>query len=207
MLGLNNDQLMRLLYLLALLAFVLGGLGYRRGERGTGLRHLAIWVLIALALVAVYAYRGPLLRFAGPVLAELDPSRVVEVTTSDGAQELVIRRGPDGQFHVNADVNDVAVRFLIDTGASSTVLTAADAERAGIETAALDFNRPVQTANGTAFYARATLGSLEIGPFRLSAVPVGVMPSSALDISLLGMSTINRFAGWRIDGDQMVLVP
>ena len=207
MFGLDNDQLMRLLYLLALLAFVLGGIGFRRGERGAGLRNLAIWALIALALVAVYAYRGPLMRFAAPVLAELDPSRVVEVTTADGAQELVVRRGPDGHFVVDAEANDASVRFLIDTGASSTVLTLADAERSGIETAALDFNRPVQTANGTAFFARATLRSLQIGPFRLSAVPVGVMLPEALNISLLGMSTINRFGGWRIDGDQMVLVP
>ena len=207
MFGLDNDQLARLLYLVALLAFVAGGLGYRRGSRGAALRHLAIWASVALALVAVYAYRAPLLRFAGPVLAELDPSRVVEVTTDAGAQELVIRRGPNGHFQLEAEVNGEPVRFLVDTGASSTVLTLADAERSGIDTAALEFDRPVQTANGVAFYARARLRSLEIGPYRLTGVPVGVMPQQALNISLLGMNTINRFAGWRVDGDKMVLVP
>jgi aspartyl protease family protein len=101
----------------------------------------------------------------------------------------------------------VAVVFLVDTGATATVLSATDAERSGIDTAALDFNRPVQTANGVAFYARTTLETLEIGPYRLASVPVGVMPDSALRISLLGMSTIDRFAGWRIEGDRMVLQP
>lgn len=207
MFGLNNDQLMQLVYLGALLAFVLGGVSYRRGFRGTGFQHLAIWALILLTLVTVYAYRAPLLRFAQPVLAELSPSSAVAVDTQSGAQELVVRRGPDGHFHLDADVNGVPVRFLVDTGASSTVLTVADAERSGIETAGLEFDRPVQTANGVAFLARASLRTLEIGPYRLTGVPVGVMPEAALNTNLLGMSTISRFSSWRIEGDRMVLVP
>ncbi len=205
MFGLDSDQTLRLLYLLGLLAFVLGGFGYWRRMRVSALGHLAIWALIALALVTVYAYRAPLLRLAAPVLQELDPSRVVEVTSADGGRELVIRRAPDGHFHVDADVNGVPVRFLVDTGASSTVLTQADAERSGIDVGALRFNRPVQTANGAAFFAGARLESLEIGPYRVRDVPVAVMPENTLNISLLGMSTINRFGGWRIEGDRMVL--
>jgi aspartyl protease family protein len=207
MFGLSEDQTVNLLYLTALLAFLLGGFGYRWGRPGTALRHLAVWVLIGLGLVALYAYRAPLLRLAEPVLAELDPSRAVLVTEIDGAQELVIRRGSDGHFQLDADVNGEAVRFLVDTGASSTVLTFRDAERSGIETETLEFNRPVQTANGIAHYARATLRTLEIGPYQLSGIAVGVMPQDALNISLLGMNTIDRFGSWRIEGDRMVLVP
>jgi aspartyl protease family protein len=206
MFGLDDDQLLGLLYLVLLLAFIVGFGRWRRGLSG-GFRHLAIWALIVLGLVALYTYRAPLQRFAAPVLHELDPSRVVEVVEADGARELVIRRGPDGHFHLDADANGIPVRFLVDTGATSTVLTIADAERSGIDTLTLEFDRPVRTANGIAFYARAMLDSLEIGPFRLSNVAVGVMPEDALDTSLLGMSTIDRFSGWRIAGDEMVLVP
>jgi aspartyl protease family protein len=207
MFGLNNDQLMQLLFLGALLAFVLGGVGFRRGLRGAGFHHLLVWALILLGLVTVYAYRAPLLRFAEPVLAELNLSRAVAVAGGSGARELLIRRAPDGHFHVDADANGVAVRFLVDTGASSTILTLADAERSGIEIAALEFDRPVQTANGVAFYARASLRTLEIGPYRLTGLTVGVMPGEALNTSLLGMNTINRFTSWRIEGNRMVLVP
>jgi len=207
MFGLNNDQLMQLVYLGALLAFVLGGIRYRRGLRGAGFHHLAIWALILLALVTVYAYRAPLLRFAQPVLAELSPSSAIAVNIEGGAQELVIRRGPDGHFRLDADVNGVPVRFLVDTGASSTVLTVADAERSGIETAGLEFDRPVQTANGIAYLARASLRTLEIGPYRLTGIPVGVMPEASLNTNLLGMNTIGRFSAWRVEGDRMVLVP
>jgi len=207
MFGLGDDQSLRLLYLVLLLVFLVGTAGFGWGRARTNVRHLAIWLLVGLALVTAYAYRVPLQRFAAPVLQELDPSRVVEVTAADGTAELAVARGADGHFHIDAAANGTPVSFLVDTGASTTVLTLADAERAGIETASLRFDRPVQTANGIAFFARADLDSLEIGPYRLSAVPVGVMPEGSLQTSLLGMSTINRFAGWRVDGDRMVLVP
>jgi aspartyl protease family protein len=207
MFGLGDDQSLRLLYLVLLLVFLVGTAGFGWGRARTNIRHLAIWLLVGLALVTAYAYRVPLQRFAAPVLQELDPSRVVEVTAADGTAELAVARGADGHFHVDAEANGTPVSFLVDTGASTTVLKLADAERAGIDIASLRFDRPVQTANGIAFFARADLDSLEIGPYRLSAVPVGVMPEGSLETSLLGMSTINRFAGWRVDGDRMVLVP
>ncbi|HEX9906419.1 MAG TPA: TIGR02281 family clan AA aspartic protease [Propylenella sp.] len=204
MFGLDEDQTLRLVYLTLLLVFLVGSAGFGRFSM---LRHLGIWALVVVALVTAYAYRDPLMRFAAPVLQELDPSRVVEVTDAGGARELVIGRGADGHFQLDAAVNGVPVRFLVDTGASTTVLTLADAERAGIEIAALRFNRPVQTANGVAMFARATLDTLEIGPYRLASLPVGVMPGETLSVSLLGMSTIDRFAGWRVEGNRMVLVP
>lgn len=207
MLGLDSDQTVRLLYLSMLLAFVLGGIGYRRGLRRAGFQHLVIWAVLLLALVTVYAYRAPLLRFAEPVLGELYPSRAAQVTGPNGNKELRISRAPDGHFHIDADVNGTSVRFLVDTGASSTVLTEGDADQVGINTSVLQFTRPVQTANGIAFYAPARVESLAIGPVVLTDVPVGVMPSSALSSSLLGMNTLNRFTGWRVDNDQMTLVP
>jgi aspartyl protease family protein len=209
MFGLNEDQTMHLLYLVLLLVFLAGGaaIGMRwRGARAN-FRHLGIWALILLALVTLYAYRAPLERFAAPVLQVLDPSRVVEIAGPDGVQELAFARGVDGHFHVDAEVNGMRVRFLVDTGASTTVLTLRDAERVGIDITALQFNRPVQTANGTALFAATTLDNLEIGPYRLSSVPVGIMPAGTLSTSLLGMNTIDRFTGWRVDGDRMVLTP
>lgn len=142
MFGLDDDRLMRLLYLVTLLAFMVVWIGFRRRRRQTRLRHLAIWAIVVVALVALYAYRAPFMRLVEPVLAELDPSRVVEVTGPSGERELVVHRGDDGHFRVDAEANGIPVRFLVDTGASSTVLTLADAERAGIDTDALQFNEP-----------------------------------------------------------------
>jgi aspartyl protease family protein len=207
MFGLDNDQTARLFYLVLLLAFIAAGLGPRRGGWVNGLRNLLVWVALAVGFVAAYAYRAPLLRIAAPVLREFQPSRVVEVTDSSGRRELSVGRGLDGHFHIDGKVNDEPIEFLVDTGASSTVLTIEDAERAGIETKGLAFDRPVQTANGMAFYAQVTAQTLDVGPFRLNDLPVAIMPAGSLSTSLLGMNTINRFAAWRVEGERMVLVP
>jgi len=44
-----------------------------------------------------------------------------------------LRRGPDGHFYADAQVNGTTIRFLVDTGASLVVLTREDAQRAGIQ--------------------------------------------------------------------------
>jgi aspartyl protease family protein len=207
MFGLNGDDTARLLYLTVLLVIVVGSVGLGRGRGAGKFRYLGVWVLIAAALVVGYVYRAPVLDFAAPVLRELTPSRVVEVKNDTGDAELLVTRSDDGHFHLDAETNGARVRFLVDTGASTTVLTVPDARRAGIDVEGLAFNRPVQTANGVAYYASAWLNDLTIGPTHLGSVPVGVMPEGAMDTSLLGMSTLNRFSSWRVEGDKMVLVP
>jgi aspartyl protease family protein len=207
MFGLNDDETARFIYLSVLLVLIVGSVGIGRTRRSGMFRHLGLWVLIAAALVVGYVYRQPVVDFARPVLGELMPSRVVQITTDEGERALVVRRANDGHFHVDATADGVSVRFLVDTGATTTVLTSEDARRVVIDVGALAFNRAVRTANGTAYFATAWLKSLALGPYRLASVPVGVMPEGALDTSLLGMSTINRFTSWRVDGDRMVLVP
>lgn len=207
MFGLDDNDSARFVYLGVLLVLLLGSLAFGRNRGGMSFRYLGLWLLIAVALVALYAYRAPVLRLAAPVIQELAPSRVVEVTSAAGERELVVTRGGDGHFRLDGEANGASVRFLVDTGASTTALTFEDAARSGVNVDALAFNRPVQTANGTTFYAGATLDSLAIGPYRLTSVPVAVMPNGAMDTSLLGMSTIDRFSSWRIEGDKMVLAP
>jgi len=207
MFGLNENDSGQLVYLGLLLVLLLASFGFGRG-RGSGIfRQLGAWALIGVALVVLYAYRAPLLRVAAPVMQELSPARVVEVSSPSGERELVVTRGDDGHFHLDAKANEADVRFLVDTGATTTALTLDDARRAGIDVDSLGFNRPVQTANGVAYYAGATLSSLTIGPYRMASVPVAVMPDGAMDTSLLGMSTIDRFSSWQIEGDKMVLRP
>src|SRR6476620_2196720 len=51
------------------------------------------------------------------------PKRVsaTDPVTAPGPREL--RRGPDGHFYADAQVNGTTIRFLVDTGASVVVLS------------------------------------------------------------------------------------
>ena len=205
--GLTDEGLARLVYLAGLMILVGGGLRAYRHRLPQALKHAGIWVLVFLVMVTIYAYRDPLLRLAGPVLSELNPDRAVVVTDLNGVRTLTVARSSNGHFNIEASVDGTDVRFLIDTGATGTVLSEQDAVRAGIAVDGLAFNRPIQTANGLAFEARTRIGRLEIGPFALRNVGVGVLRDDQLNTSLLGMNVLSRFASLKVEGDRLILTP
>ena len=204
---LTDEGFARLVYLVLLVVFIGGGLRAYRNRLPQALKQAGIWALVFLVMVTVYAYRGPLLRFAGPVLSELNPGSAVIVGDPEGIQSLSVARSSNGHFHIEASVDGTDVRFLIDTGATGTVLSERDAARAGISVDALAFNRPIQTANGLAFEARVRINRLEIGSFALRNVGVGVLRDDQLDTSLLGMNVLSRFASIKVEDDRLILTP
>ena len=111
----------------------------------------------------------------------------------------------NGHFGARAAINGVAIDVLVDTGASSTVLTASDARRAGFDTAALSFTIPVSTANGTAKAARVIADTITIGAITRRNVPMLVAESGALGQTLLGMNFIGTLSGFDVRGDRMIL--
>ena len=91
------------------------------------------------------------------------------------------------------------------TGATTTVLTAADARRAGFDTADLSYTVPVATANGMARAAQVRVDALGVGRIVRTNVPVLVAEGQALGQSLLGMNFIGTLAGFDVRGDRMIL--
>jgi aspartyl protease family protein len=165
------------------------------------IRYGIVWALILLAVVAGYAYRSDVRLVALQVAAAIVPGIAVE--TAPG--EVVLRAGADGHFYANATVDGVAVRFMVDTGASSIVLTAADARRLGFDPDALDYYLPVATAGGSALAARVDLDEVRLGGIAVLGVAAAVMPPGTLDRSLLGMSFLARLSGFEIAGDRLIL--
>ncbi len=188
----DTDALMRLLYLGLLLA----GLGFFAfGGRRMGLGHLrdlAIWVLIIAMVVIAYASWGTL-------QSALMPWRAVQ-----SGETLELRRGGDGHFHAQLAVDGRPVRFLIDTGASDLVLSRRDAAAVGIDVEALNFSGRALTANGEVRTAAVRLDSVRLGDVVLDDVPARVN-GGELDVSLLGMAYLGRFARIEIIGDRMIL--
>jgi aspartyl protease family protein len=120
--------------------------------------------------------------------------------TSDAGR---IARSADGHYWASAEVDGAPVRFLVDTGASTVALTLTDAERLGLDTAALRYDQPVSTAAGRERAAAVTLSHVTIAGVRVDGVRALVM-RSGLSASLLGMSYLGRLS--RIEATPEALV-
>ena len=132
------------------------------------------------------------------------PTIVYPGALSHGSQAKA-QRGPGGRFVFDTTVNGVALPMLFDTGSTSIALCAADAAKVGINVDSLTYSATVHTANGTAQVAPMTIETLTIGSITRHNVPAIVAKSGLLNTSLLGQSFITRLAGYRLDGDQLVL--
>ncbi len=119
-------------------------------------------------------------------------------------EELVIPAGPRGHFLVNAVVDGFEIRFLIDTGASTVMLTPQDARRLGFRPRHDDFSERYSTPSGFMRGAPVTLREVRIGPLVVDDVraTVAERPSG---ISLLGMSFLRRLEGYEVSGDKLVM--
>jgi aspartyl protease family protein len=119
--------------------------------------------------------------------------------------EVIVNRRLNGEFAIAAKVNGERVTFLFDTGASVVVLTTADARLAGVDTAAVSFDVPVTTANGSALAAEIRLDSIEVGPIVMRNVRALVARPSALEQSLLGMSFLERLKSYTVERGRLIL--
>lgn len=159
-----------------------------------------VWVAAALVLAMGYGYRFELREVADRMFSELmlshaaGRSRVVEVT-----------RGGQKNFSVTAQLNSAHISMVLDTGASSVILTQDAARAAGLPVEVLTYTVPVETANGRARAAPVTLDSLSVGGIVERAVPALIARPGQLQTNLLGMSFLNRLESWEVRGDKLVM--
>jgi aspartyl protease family protein len=163
---------------------------------------LSIWAGIAIVIVALYGYRYELRDVWQRVAGEFLPTHGQEL--ADGA--MVFTRAPNGHFWIDATVNGVSVRFLVDTGASDVVLNREDAARLGIVVDASSFTQRAQTANGTTRGAPVRLRQIRIGQIRFDDVPA-MVNEGELRESLLGMHLLERLSSIEIRNDRLTIRP
>jgi len=203
--GLDGDGLVRTLYLGILGAVVgVGLLG--SGQRfGPMVRTLAIWFVIIMALMVGYQYRYELQDVASRLTAGLVPGSPLSMISDDGRAAVMVDRMANGHFEIRAAINGTAVNTVVDTGATVTVLSDADARRAGIDPEALSFTVPIMTANGPAQAARITLDEIRIGDISRARLPALVAADGQLDRTLLGMNFISSLSGFEMRGERLIL--
>jgi len=185
-------------------AVVLAAGAFRAGRRlrPLHLRYATIWIGIVALLAIGYTYQDDL-KEAGRHL-RVAASGGDPVALAD--REIVAPRGPDGHFWVVCRVNGQRVRFIVDTGASDTVLSPEDATRIGIPVGSLTFDREAMTANGLGYGAVFSADRFEVGPIAFSNFPI-VVNRAPMGASLLGMTFLKRLESFHFEGDRLILRP
>ncbi len=188
----DGDTVSRLIYL-SLLAAAVGGwaLMEMRGRLGQSLRYLLIWAFIAVGLIAGYG-----------LWRDVQRGLIGGQSTSETGM-VTLPRDADGHFYADLQIEGETIHFLIDTGASSIVLSKFDARKLGIDTDALAFSGQAMTANGTVRTAQVNLRQIALGPHVDTDVPADVNDGD-LDTSLLGMSYLSLYR-MTLAGDEMSL--
>jgi aspartyl protease family protein len=169
-----------------------------RERLSQALEAMLFWAVIGLLLVVGYTYRFELRDAGDRVMAQLMPGYV-----AGHGHDVEVVRGRGGDFAVAAHINGARVPMVLDTGASSVVLTQDAAKAAGLPLEVLDYTVNVDTANGRTRAAPIMLDRLTVGGLTERAVPALVVQAGQLKNNLLGMSFLNRLASWEVRGDRL----
>ena len=166
--------------------------------------------MIRILLIIVF-----LAGTAGAVVAYGDPDKIARAGDSishmlrqkslSPPPAVQIPRGQGGEFALRAKINGVNAPMVIDTGATSVVLTWETAKAAGLPLELLNYNVEVETAAGHTKAARLTLDRLAVGHLVEKSVPALVVPRGQMRTNLLGMSFLDRLESWGVKADQLML--
>jgi aspartyl protease family protein len=119
--------------------------------------------------------------------------------------ELRVRMAPDGHFWVNATINGVERRMLIDSGATVTAISEGTARAAAVDGDATITPVVLRTANGMSPARTGEIDELRVG--NIGARELKVVMAPGLGIDVLGMNFLSKLESWRVEGRTLILVP
>ncbi|HEX8525815.1 retropepsin-like aspartic protease family protein [Allosphingosinicella sp.] len=184
-----------------MLVLVASALMVRRIPIGQGLKMMVAWVLIFAAAFIVFTLKDDFVALWNRIVLETRGGVVQE----QAGEELHVRQSPDGHFWVDAELNGERVRFLIDSGATTTSISRAVAERAGIEPSS-GMPAMVRTANGVVSVQRGRAETLRVGTIERSDVAVHISEAFG-DMNVIGMNFLSTLSQWGVRGRTLILRP
>jgi len=185
------------LYLLMAVMLMLGMLMTRREPAARLFTYGLAWVAVFASGFILLAFRDNLGWVAQRLRAEADGTPISE------GREMRIPMAIDGHFWVKARLNGHDVRFLVDSGATTTTIDRGTAEAAGVEMS----NRRdqyVRTGNGVIRVATGRADEIRIGTITRHDVVLEVADND--DLNVLGMNYLSSLSRWGVEGRWLVLV-
>ncbi|WP_338699472.1 MULTISPECIES: TIGR02281 family clan AA aspartic protease [unclassified Bradyrhizobium] len=169
-------------------------------------RILLVILLLMTTAGAVVTYGDPdQIARARENLNQILGRSTATASAPASAPAVQIARGQGGEFAFRAKINGVSAPMVIDTGATSVVLTWETAKAIGLPTDMLEYNVDLETAGGHTKAARLTLDRLAVGKLVEKSVPALVVQRGQMKTNLLGMSFLDRLESWGVRSDTLSL--
>ena len=164
------------------------------GSWGEALNPIA--TMVVLAGVSFGAY-----FLGGGQSARTDSS--VEVQRSPGINLATIQ---DGHFRSTAVIGSQMVPFIVDFKTEHLLLKREDAERLGIDTASLTYDRDVTISGRSVKGAMVTLPRLQIASASISNTAAIVIAEPMAE-NIIGLRPLGQFGDWHIEPAGLILSP
>ena len=181
---------------------LISSLGARRLPLGQVAKMALAWIAIFAALFAIFSFRFEFIQIWERMKADISGVSGQSVT----GETIQVRRQDDGHYWLLVDVNNNPVRFMIDSGATTTAANANTAKDTGIKVEANGYPIILSTANGRVTAQRGTVASLKIGSHELKEHQV-VVSESFGDVNVLGMNFLDSMQRWKVEANVMTLEP
>jgi aspartyl protease family protein len=193
----TNDLMLGGLYLLMAAMLVLGTLMTRREPAARMFTFGLAWFGIFASGFILFAFRDNLGWVAQRLKAEAVGTPVTQ------GQETRIPMAIDGHFWVDARLNGHDVKFLVDSGATTTTVDRNTAKVAGIEISSRR-DQYVRTGNGVIRVASGRAEELSVGGISRRDVALEIADND--DLNVLGMNYLSSLSRWGVEGRWLVLV-
>ncbi|MEH6756642.1 MAG: TIGR02281 family clan AA aspartic protease [Parasphingorhabdus sp.] len=198
----TEDQNLNLVFAVGALVLIGSVLFSRRIGLEEIVRTALSWVVIFALFILAFSYQHELVGVWNKVTGELTGASEQQVV----GDTLIIRLSPDGHYWADAEVNGMSVRFLIDSGATTTAMNLKTAEAANVQINDGGFPTYLDTANGTVKAQRGSIQTLKVGSMTASGLPI-VVAEAFGNSNVLGMNFLSELASWRVEGQEMILTP
>ncbi len=113
-------------------------------------------------------------------------------------------RSGDGRFHIDAQMNERRIPFVVDLNAAALMLSPDDARAAGIDASKLNFSEQALTPSGQMRAAPVVIPMMTLNQLTLFNVE-GVVTEGSLPVSVIGRGFLKRFDSYDMGDDELTL--
>jgi aspartyl protease family protein len=181
---------------------LISSLAARRLPMGQMAKMALAWIAIFAALFVVFSFRFELAAVWERVKSDFSGTAGQSVS----GEAIELKRLDDGHYWLQVEINGNPVKFMIDTGATTTAVNLKTALEAGIEVDNNGFPVMINTANGTVQAKRGRAKSLQVGPLTLNEHNV-VVSENFGETNVLGMNFLDSLDSWKVENNIMTLQP